>query len=356
MKALVIAAVVLTVWTGTAFSKSKKRDAKQSISFKDEKGSLIIENQLNTDAVIFADRPERQIILGGIKAGSSRSFDLRKLPDNHERGTFFIRAANYEAVRRKTHITAEDVIYTALVTYDLTYENDVSRIIIPSVIDASQQFCVYASNETEDFILELRINDPVQGECIAALPPLSKNNRIYLSPRDDELAYTFYPIFVFVNPKTGERTSTHANKLDRRRVLPVEVGSEEYPVRFSTSFRVNIGYDAAFVRLQNDTNIGVVFHNAARSLKNQRELRFTSSGTTDIYEIQSSDDREGQLYTALGFEFDDFRRITMSPYKFKAGYKYDVIITQLNGNYQYDIRETGQKSLDEYGMMELLFE
>ena len=354
MKVLVIAAAVLTVWTGTAFSKSKKKGGKQSISFKDEKGSLIIENQLDADAVIFAGRTERQIILGGIKAGSSRSFDLRKLPDNHERGAFFIRAVKAAAMN-KPHITAEDVIYTALVTYDLTYENDVSRIIIPSVIDASQQFCVYASNES-DYILELRIDNPSQGRIVAALPPLSKNNRIYLAPRDDELAYTFYPIFVFVNPKTGEKTSITANKVDRRRMLPVEVGSEEYPILFSGPLGVRASYDVAFINLQNNTNTGVVFTNGETILKNQKGIRFTPSGRSDVYEIPFANGDAEQTYSALSFEFDDFRRISMSPYKFKAGYKYDVIVTQVNGNYQYDIREAGQKSFMEDARISLLFE
>lgn len=108
--------------------------------------------------------------------------------------------------------------------------------------------------------------------------------------------------------------------------------------------------------MQNDTNTGVVFNNGETILKNQKGIRFTSSGTTDVYEIQSSNGGEGQLYTALNFEFDDFTRKTISPYKFKAGYKYDVIVTQMNGNYQYDIREVGQKSLIEDSRVQLFME
>ena len=316
MKALVIAAAVLTVWTGTAFSKSKKKGGKQSISFKDEKGSLIIENQLDADAVIFAGRTERQIILGGIKAGSSRSFDLRKLPDNHERGAFFIRAANYETVRRKPHITAEDVIYTALVTYDVTDENDVSRIIIPSVIDASQQFCVYASNDSFNCVLELRINDPVHGECIATVLPFEIGKRIYLAPRDDGRDYHLYPTFVFINPNTGEKASHNGGRGDVQRVSPKPLGGDSVPICFVGPAEPNIKYDVAFVSLQNGADTDLIFNNGVSALKNQKGRGYTDVGRTDVYEIPVENNSGEQLYGALSLVFDDSPQMSISPYKF----------------------------------------
>ena len=355
MIALVIAAAVLTVWTGTAFSKSKKKGGKQSISFKDEKGSLIIENQLDADAVIFAGRTERQIILGGIKAGSSRSFDLRKLPEIPARGTFAIRAVKAAAMN-KPHITAEDVIYTALVTYDVTDENDVSRIIIPSVIDASQQFCVYASNESFNCVLELRINDPVHGECIATVLPFEINKRIYLAPRDDGRDYHLYPTFVFINPNTGEKASHNGGRGDVRRVSPEPLGGASVPICFVGPAEPNIKYDVAFVSLQNGADTGLIFQNGVNALKNQKGIRFTDVGRTDVYEIPVENSSGEQLYGALSLVLDDSPQMSISPYKFKAGYKYDVIVTQVNGNYQYDIREAGQKRFMEDARISLLFE
>ncbi len=328
----------------------------KDISFKSEPGSLTISNQTLTDVAIFAGKVEKNAVLGGIKAGESRSFNLANLPGIPDSGSLLIRAATMATYRGKARLTEEDVIYTGLVVYNLKDKSDKSHISIYGGVDTNQQTCIYASNESENYILELRMGNPGQGEVIATMYPLQTNKRIYLAPQDNGLPYEFYPTFVYVNPKTGEKTSMNAGKTDRRREVPRSPKENLTPMRFQGPSKSSIGYDVAFINLQNDTNTGVVFNNGETILKNQKGIRFTSSGTTDVYEIQSSNGGEGQLYTALNFEFDDFTRKTISPYKFKAGYKYDVIVTQMNGNYQYDIREVGQKSLIEDSRVQLFME
>lgn len=328
----------------------------KDISFKSEAGSLTISNETLTDVVIFAGKVEKNAVLGGIKAGQSRSFNLANLPGIPDSGSLLIRAATMATYRGKARLTEADVIYTGLVVYNLKDKNDKSHISIYAGVDTNQQTCIYVSNESEHYVLELQMGVPGQGEVIATLPPLQTNKRIYLAPREDGIAYDFYPRFVFVNPKTGEKTSMTAGKADRKRAYPKTPKENLSPIRFQGPSKSNIGYDVAFINLQNDTNTGLVFNNGETILKNQKGIRFTDSGTIDVYEIQSSNGGEGQLYTALTFEFDDFTRKTISPYKFKAGYKYDVIVTQMNGNYQYDIREVGQKSLVEDARIELFME
>ena len=334
----------------------KNAQTKQSISFKDENGPLSIRNNTAADVVIFAGRVERKIILGGIKGGSARSFDISKIPSIPPRGTFLIRAVNYETVKHNTFIMEDDVVYTGLVTYNLGDKNDMNRLIIPSIIDAEQQFNIYVSNESVNYILELRIDSPQQGHVVAVLPPLQWNKRIYLSPRDDGRAYSFYPAFVYVNPKTGKKTLISGNDYDTQRLIPQKVGEVAAPMRFSEPSKSSVKYDAAFVTLQNDTSCGVEFHNAKNILTNQKGTRFTLSGHTDVYEIQAANEEDGQLYTALSLEFEGLTKKTISPYTFKAGYKYTLIVTQVNGTYQYDIHETGKKTLIEDMRIELLFE
>ena len=347
---------MLLLALGAAAFGQKNTQTKRSISFKDEKGSLSIRNDTTADVVIFIGRVERKIILGGIKGGSARSFDISKIPSIPPRGTFLIRAVNYETVKHNTFIMEDDVVYTGLVTYNLGDKNDINRLIIPSIIDAERQFSIYVSNESVNYILELRIDSPQQGHVVAVLPPLQWNKRIYLSPRDDGRAYSFYPAFVYVNPKTGEKTLISGNDYDRQRVIPQKVGAVAVPMRFSEPSKSSVKYDAAFVSLQNDTSCGVEFHNAKQTLQNQKGRHFTLSGHTDVYEIQTANEEDGQLYTALSLEFDDFTKKTISSYKFKAGYKYTLIVTQVNGTYQYDIHETGKKTLIEDMRIELLFE
>ena len=243
-----------------------------------------------------------------------------------------------------------------MVVYNLKQADDKIALTIYKGVDTAQQTCIYVSNESENFVLELRQGNPSQGEIIATLPPLQTNKRIYLSPRDDGLAYDFYPQFVFVNPKTGEKTSMNAGKSDRKRAYPERVGGDITPMRFEGPSKSSVGYDVAFISLQNDTHSGLEFRNGDTTLNNQKGIRFTPSGRTDVYEIQSTNGESGQTYTGLQLEFDNFTKKSIERYTFLPGYKYELIITDMNGNYQYDIREVGQKSLVEDARIQLFNE
>ena len=205
----------------------------KDISFKSEAGSLTISNETLTDVAIFA----------------GRSFNLNNLPGIPDSGSLLIRAATMATYRGKARLTEADVIYTGLVVYNLKDKNDKSHISIYAGVDTNQQTCIYVSNESEHYVLELQMGDPGQGEVIATLPPLQTNKRIYLAPREDGIAYDFYPRFVFVNPKTGEKTSMTAGKTDRKRALPEKVGENLTPIRFTGPSASNIGYDVAFINL-----------------------------------------------------------------------------------------------------------
>lgn len=353
MKKLFITFILLLIVV-TVFAQEAKNAAK--ISFNDENGTLLIRNNTTVDVVIFAGSINRKIILGGIKSNKTRSFDITKLPSIPKRGTFLIRAVNYETVKNKTYIMDADVIYTGFVTYNLDDKNDINLLIIPSIIDVKQEFRVYVNNESENFILELRIEDPIEGQVVAALPPLQFNQCIYLAPSDNGLVYSFYPTFVYVNTDTGKKTSIPGEKYTEQRAIPRTVAEPAFLIRFGDYSPSSIKYNVAFVSLENNTNSSVEFHNADNVLKTKKGIRFIRPKQTDGYELQSSNGEKGQLYTELSFEFDDFTKIKISDYRFKQGYKYHIVINKMNGNYQYEIHEVGQKTIAEDNRIQLLFE
>ena len=329
------------------------------VSFESENGSLTIENSTAVDLVIFAGKVEKKAILGGIRKGEVRDFDLRKLPGIPQSGSLLVRATTIDMYEKKgkAKITEDDVIYTGLVVYDFKDKSDRSRLNIYSGVDTTQQTCIYVSNESDFYVMELQIGNPGQGEVIATLYPGQLNKCVYLSKRKDGFSYDFYPRFIYVDPKTGEKTPMTASKKDRRRAIPDVVGADHLTtLRFEGPSSSSVGYDVAFLNLQNDTHTGIEFRNAEAALKNQKGNRFTPSGRSDVYELPASNREAGQLYTALTFEFDNFSKTTINSYKFKAGYKYDVIVTEMNGNYQYDIREVGEKSFTEGKRIELFME
>ncbi|WP_288567581.1 hypothetical protein [uncultured Treponema sp.] len=358
---LAFAAVLGLMVVGCASTNSKENKAielkNKEVNFNSEKGSLFVSNNTAEDVVVFVGKVEKGNLIGGIHANSSRSFDISKIPGIPSSGSLLIRVATANVYKEKARITEEDVIYTGLVVYDLNDLGDKISLSIYRGVDASQKECIYVSNESENFVLELRLGNPSQGEVIATLAPLTTNKRIYLSSRDDSLSYDFYPTFIYVNPKTNEKTSmNNPGRADRKRAYPEPIGGDITPMRFEGPSASSVGYDVAFVSIQNDTNSGIEFRNAETPLKNQKGRRFTASGRSDVYEIESKNGEAGKLYTSLTFEFDNFTKKKISPFTFLPGYKYDVIVTELDGNYQYDIREVGKKSLVEDARIQLFME
>ncbi len=342
--------------TGSAKKDSTVILKNKDVSFKTEKGSLSVNNETSNDLVIFVGRVEKETVLGGISKNSTRTFDLSKIPSIPDAGSLLIRAATYESYKGKARITEDDVIFTGLVVYDLKDSSDKIALSIYKGIDTMQETFIYVSNESENFVLELRQGSPSQGEIIATLPPLQTYKKIYLSSRDDGFSYDFYPTWVYVNPKTGEKTSMNGGKSDRRRAVPEAIGNEITPMRFQGPSKSSIGYDVAFISLQNDTHSGLEFRNGETTLKNQKGIRFTASGRTDVYEIQSTNGESGQTYSGLEIEFDNFQKKSITAFTFKPGYKYELVVTDTNGNYQYAIREVGQKYLVDDARIELFNE
>lgn len=357
---LIALAVIALDFSGYAKSAKKQNNVTElknkNVSFKSESGSLSIRNDTTQDIVVFVGKVEKDRVLGGIRKGEERGFDLSKIPGIPANGSLLIRAALYNTYRGKARITEENVIYTGLVVYDLKDSSDRSSLTIYKGVDLEQKTCVYASNENENFVLELRLGTPSQGEVVATLAPLATNKKIYLQPKSDGTPYDFYATWVYVNPKTNEKTSMNSGKTDRRREVPRSPGEDMTPMRFEEPSSSNIGYDVAFITVQNDTHSGIVFQNAGTILKNQKGIRFTSSGKHDVYEISAENGSAGHKYTALEVEFDDFSRKRIEPITFVPGYKYDLIIMDMNGTYEYDIREVGKKSLVEDSRIELFME
>ena len=96
--------------------------------------------------------------------------------------------------------------------------------------------------------------------------------------------------------------------------------------------------------------------NSRTILQNQRGSRFTAPGQSDVYELDTGNGNEGKIYTALMCTFNKYSEKRINDYKFKPGFMYNMIWTNKNGNYQYDIQEVGLKSLAEDAKIELFME
>lgn len=352
MKKLIIFLILFVSLALTANAKGKGN----KLNFKSEEGSLSIYNATAQDVVVFAGRVEKDIVLGGIKSGKKRLFNLGKLPSIPKNGALLVRIVPYKSYREKGIISEEDVVYTRLVVYDLMDSKSKTFFNIPKEIDTEQKHCVYLTNTSDTFILEVRLQNPTLGEIIATLPPGVSNKRVFLLPRGDGMPYDLFPSFTYVHPRMMEVTTISSSREDRMMVSPKPSTGTTQMIKFRTPSNYVVPYDVAFINIENKTLSSFEFCLAKTILKNQKGLRVTTSGHTDVYELSSGDSINGQLYSELFFEFDNFTKMSINPYSFKAGYEYNITVTKINDNYKYDIREVGQKSLVEDARIELIME
>lgn len=92
-------------------SINSSEDKKDSLSFENENGILVVSNETGEELVLFAGNPAKNIVLGGIHAEETRRFDLCKIPDIPAKGAFLVRAVTFETYNEKSHVTLDDVCW-----------------------------------------------------------------------------------------------------------------------------------------------------------------------------------------------------------------------------------------------------
>jgi len=305
-------------------------------------GSLTINNQASFDVIIFAGKVTNNTVLGGIRAGKSRTFDISALNLQSKNGSFLIRAASFETFSKNNYrVTEADVVYSGLVVFDLNDPKDKINLNIFAGISDTEGPYIYVSN-TSKFVLELRLDNP-NGEKIATLAPLQVNKRVFLTPLPQGMPHQFYATYVYIDPSTNEIKSFVAKDLSerQRRIPNTETVN---PMVFSGPKDTSqISYLVGFLRLKNDTNESFNFMDGTTWLADQKERRLVESGQISTFELPAMSGDAGQLYTNLNVEFDKTRPLRLNNISLLPGVVYDLTITIRNGNPAYDIRPTAYK-------------
>lgn len=230
-------------------SINSSENKKDSLSFENENGILVVSNETGEELVLFAGNPAKNTVLGGIHAEETRRFDLCKIPDIPAKGAFLVRAVAFETYKEKPDLSLDDVVYTGLVVYDLENTDDRVNFLISDYIDTTRQSCIYVDNDSLYFVLELHLGNP-QGDIVATLPPSANHEKIYLSILDYGMRYVLFPVFVYVNPTTGEKKSVFTGK--RISVSPGFVGESISILRISEPENTNIPIEDAPIQLFNE--------------------------------------------------------------------------------------------------------
>jgi hypothetical protein len=206
----------------------------------EENGILFVQNETSVDMVLLAGNVARGIVLGGIRAKSSRSFDISKIENLPAEGAFIVQGvSNNTYLQKNGHITSDDVLYSGIVVYNLKNTEKIQKIIPNLMSDTTSTF-IFVSNNSRA-ACELRLDSP-NGVAIAALRPDERNRRIWIEPSENGIPYTFLPNFVgYVNKDITSISETFGS-----RFIPIEQGGRMMIINFENRRNPDIRIDLLF--------------------------------------------------------------------------------------------------------------
>jgi hypothetical protein len=176
-------------------------NATNGISWTSEpNGTLTVGNNVVKDMVIFQGQtPSASNILGGVRASSSREFDVSDDVTDFDVGGYLILRGisldEYEA--HKTNLSLAKVEYSAMATYG---KGQKYRVEISPNYTGDFGYKVTNSGRIG---LELRKNSP-DGEKIAYLPSLASNVMLYAGAAT---SLSIFPVYVYYSKTTGKVTT-----------------------------------------------------------------------------------------------------------------------------------------------------
>jgi hypothetical protein len=163
-------------------------------------GTLTVLNNINKDIVLFQGQtPVSANILGGVRALSTKTFDISDAVDDFTVGGYMILRGitKNEYENNKTDLSKAKVEFSAMATYG---QGKKFRVEISP--NYAGDFG-YKVNNIGRIGMELRKNSP-DGEKVAYLPSLAVNYMLY---SESSNALALFPVFVYYSKTTGTVTT-----------------------------------------------------------------------------------------------------------------------------------------------------
>jgi hypothetical protein len=195
---ILLAAITALMTIGCAGGPKPVAVKADDIFANEENGILFVQNETGVDMVLLAGNVTRGIVLGGIRAKSSRNFDISKIENIPEEGAFIVSGVSEKIyLQRKGFISGDDVLYSGIVVFNLKNTKKIQKII-PDLMNVDTSTCIYVSNNSKA-VCELRLNSP-NGVAIAAIRPFEQNKKIWIEPSITGIPYMLFQNFIgYVN-------------------------------------------------------------------------------------------------------------------------------------------------------------
>ncbi|GBU28710.1 hypothetical protein R84B8_02270 [Treponema sp. R8-4-B8] len=264
-----------------------------SVSWDNEAaGTLTVINNTSKDMVLFQGQtPSSSNILGGVKALSSKNFDISDDVDDFNVGGFIILRgiAKDEYDANKTTLSRAKIEYSAMATYG---QGKKFRVEISPNYTGDY---AYRVTNLGRIGMELRKDSP-DGEKIGYLPSLASNMLLYSDNTD---GFAIYPVFVYYSRSTGQVTTLKPTSqfetvsVSPRAATGAEIQAYTLPADQGAtwdSIKATLSSPVAYVTVTNSVanQSGRVTLSGSNRLKSQNGYDSIGSGETLTYEIKST--------------------------------------------------------------------
>jgi len=301
-------------------------------------GTLTILNNVTKDMVIFqGQNPSSTNILGGVKASSTKTFDISDDVDDFDIGGYIILRGMTldEYNKNKSNLSTAKVEYSAMATYG---QGKKFRAEISPSYTGDYYFKVTNGGKIG---IELRKDSP-DGEKIGYLPALATNYALYSSTSN---SMTVFPVYVYYSKISKQVTTIKPSSFgDSASVGPRPVTDNSVStIRFPNDASIqwsqivdSIVYPVAFITVSNNVaNQDCRLAVASKVYFAQNGYDSVNSGETNTFEIKATD--AGQ---SLNLNMTLYGGTVTIPVKqggstptIKNGYDYTLTLSYNGGGY-----------------------
>lgn len=283
-------------------------------------GTLKIANNTSKDMIVFnGQSPSVNNILGGVRAGSNRFFDVSDDVDDFDVGGYLILRAisQDEYTAHKGNLSNAKIEYSAMATYGK------GKKFSAEINPAYTGEYYYKVTNSGKIGMELRKNSP-DGEKIGYLPALATNYTLY---SDSSEGISVFPVYVYYSKSTGEVTTVKADS----HFGSVTVAPR--PVTVSTVTAIELpAEDVKWEDIVNDLSSPVAYISCINNVTNQGAY-FTKAGTTRLnaqngYDLLNA----GEQNT---FEIESS----------ETGDDQNLIVTLYNGSIKVPVKDADKNSV-----------
>lgn len=190
-------------------------------------GTLIVKNNTNKSMVLFeGENLKKDTILGGVRARSTRAFDVSDKADFSEGGWIVIKGVDEsEYLRNRASPSKARIEYSTMATY---HEGEEYKAVINPAYTRGE-YCFTVTNNSDIGIeIEVHNGSPI-GEQVAYIAP-NKQSYIYCKTQSD---VQLYPVYVYYSKETKTVTKLKTPALPTSffvKPLPVDGKINSYTI------------------------------------------------------------------------------------------------------------------------------